>query len=44
MSIKVCIFDVEATGLPNKNDFSHINILELGYIIVDLELNILKLR
>ena len=41
-SIKICIFDSETTGLPKKNDFSEINMIELGYLIIDLKLNIIK--
>lgn len=40
--IKICIFDTETNGLPNGNDYSNVNIIELGYIIMDLDYNIIK--
>lgn len=40
--IRICILDTETNGLPNKNDFSSVSMLELGYIIVDLDLKIIK--
>jgi DNA polymerase III epsilon subunit-like protein len=40
--IKICILDTETNGLPDGNDFSNINMLELGYIIMDIDMNILK--
>jgi DNA polymerase III alpha subunit (gram-positive type) len=40
--VLLCILDTETTGLPTKNDFSKINMIELAYIIVDLELNVVK--
>ena len=41
--IQICILDTETNGLPAKgNDFSKINITEIAYIIVDLDLNIIK--
>lgn len=47
-SIKICILDTETTGLPDTTkgqwDFSKVNMLELAYIIVDLEMNIIKER
>lgn len=43
---KICIFDTETTNIPKNvkrnNIFKHMNIIELGYIIVDNDLNILK--
>lgn len=36
------IFDTETTGLPKKNDFSLINMIELGYIILDEDFKIVK--
>jgi DNA polymerase III alpha subunit (gram-positive type) len=36
------IFDTETTGLPIKNDFSLINMIELGYIIVNKDYEIIK--
>ena len=41
--IQICILDTETTGLPAKgNDFSKVNMAELAYIIVDIDLNIIK--
>ena len=36
------IFDTETTGLPKKNDFSLINMIELGYIIINEKFEIIK--
>jgi len=36
------IFDTETTGLPIKNDFSLINMIELGYIIFNEKYEIVK--
>jgi len=40
--IRICILDTETNGLPIRNDFSSVSMLELAYIIVDLDLNIIK--
>lgn len=40
--IHYLIFDTETTGLPKKNDFSLINMIELGYIILDEDFKIVK--
>ena len=41
--IRYLIFDTETTGLPAKNnDFSLINMIELGYIIVDEDFEVIK--
>jgi len=40
--IRYLIFDTETTGLPKKNDFSLINMIELGYIILDEDFKIIK--
>ena len=40
--IKICILDTETNGLPIGNDFSKVNMIELGYIIMDTDMNILK--
>lgn len=39
--MSIIIFDTETSGLPIKNDFSHIRMLELGYLKLDMDLNIL---
>jgi len=41
-SIRVCILDTETNGLPDKNDYSKVSMLELAYVIVDLDMNIIK--
>jgi ATP-dependent DNA helicase DinG len=42
-SINILIFDTETNGLPKKNnDFSEINMLELGYLIMDDKFNIIR--
>ena len=33
--------DTETTGLPIKNDFSKINITEIGWVITDKKLNVI---
>ena len=40
--IHYLIFDTETTGLPKKNDFSLINMIELGYIILNEDFKIVK--
>ena len=40
--VKICILDTETNGLPQGNDFSKIDMLELAYIIVDTDLNFIK--
>lgn len=43
--MSIIIFDTETSGLPKKrNDFSNVRMLELGYIILDDEFNIIKER
>lgn len=38
----IIIFDTETSGLPIKNNFSNIRMLELGYLILDNDLNIIE--
>lgn len=40
--MKTLIFDSEFTDLPINNQYDHIDLLELGYIIVDNDLNIIS--
>ena len=40
--MSIIIFDTETSGLPKKGDFSDIKMLELGYLILDEDLNVLK--
>jgi len=40
--LKICIFDVETTGLPTGNDYSKVNIIEIAWVIVDKNMNVLK--
>ena len=39
--MSIIIFDTETSGLPKQGDFSEIKMLELGYLRLDEELNIL---
>ena len=41
-NLKVCFFDTETNGLPVKNDFSKVSLLELGWVITDIDRNIIK--
>lgn len=36
------ILDVETTGLPINNNYSHLNIIEIGWVITDKYINIIK--
>lgn len=40
--LKICILDTETTGLPINNDYSKLNIIEIGWIVVNKNLDILK--
>jgi len=41
-TLKVCFFDTETNGLPVKNDFSKVSLLELAWVITDIDRNIIK--
>ena len=42
-TLQICFFDTETNGLPKKwGDFTDINMLELGWVITDINLNIIK--
>lgn len=40
--LRLIFWDTETTGLPKGNDYSEINIIEIGWIVTDLKLNVLK--
>lgn len=40
--IKTLFFDLETTGLPINGDYSHINIIEIGWAVTDNNFNIIK--
>lgn len=40
--MSIIIFDTETSGLPINNNFSNIRMLEIGYLILDMDLNIIK--
>lgn len=42
--MKIIIFDTETSGLPIKNDFSKIRMLELGYLVLTEDFEIVKER
>ena len=42
-NLRVCFFDTETNGLPkNWSDFSEVSMLELGWVITDIDRNIIK--
>lgn len=40
--MSIIIFDTETSGLPERNNFKNVRMLELGYLVLDDELNIIK--
>lgn len=40
--IKYIFFDLEATGLPINYDYSHLNIIEIAWVITDNKFNIIN--
>ena len=40
--LQFMIFDTETTGLPINNNYSHLNIIEIGWVITDKYMNVIK--
>ncbi len=40
--LRLFIFDTETNGLPVDNDFSKVSIIEIAYVVVDGNLNVIK--
>lgn len=40
--MSIIIFDTETSGLPERNNFKNVRMLELGYLVLDDELNVIK--